>query len=356
MRRIHFAYTVPRRPTVIGRAFDKFFSATGITPPYRLGSNTFIPWSHPIRAPHSISYHLLQALKQRGKVRYYSLYEHGVAHMRGGDVFIGQPVPDGGFNTSRPDHDDPLSVTSRTLREFSSFPRTLIMPYAHDELLVSWAKDLVTKADTVIFIGGEIWKNDWNTKSPFRDITIKNRVHVEMGIDSRDYPVVKNHFNPKGKRKYLYIGHTAWYKNTAQLEEIAKRLPNFDGAHIGGGEVQGWKKLANFATLTPEYMRKLAQEYDIFVTTSTADAQATTILEQMCFGMAVACTPETGYTYDSITKLSTSDVEHNIRALTELQEMDENELLERSRENLHIAQTRHTWSRFCHEIVSATNL
>lgn len=343
---VHFAYTVPRSPSRARRALDRALVAAHLPPLYRSGNDALIPWQYPVRAPHSISLNLLHALKEKAPVRFYNFYEHSHANVRRGDLFLGQPLPLGGFGNARPDRDDPDSVTSRAVREGGG-SRFVIMPYAHDQQLVGWAKDIVARADGVIFIGGKIWEEDWETRSPFKDIHLKRRVRVDMGIDPAHYPVVKKSFNPKGQRKFLYIGHTAWYKNTAQLEQIAAAMPGFEGAHIGAGEVRGWKKLADFADLTPERMSQLADAYDIFVTASTADAQATTILEQMCFGMALACTPETGYSYDSITKLSTHDTAHNVRMLQALQQADEAELLERARANREIATTKHSWSEFC---------
>jgi glycosyltransferase involved in cell wall biosynthesis len=230
------------------------------------------------------------------------------------------------------------------------------MPYSHDAQYSLFWKDLLRENNIAgggaIFIGGEIWERDWVTKSPFADLGELKKIHLtRMGIDSKEYPLVKKSFNPKGIRRYLYVGHTAWYKNTAELERIAAAMPQYEFAHIGGGEVAGWKKLANFATLTPEYMKKLASEYDFFVNVSTADPQATTIVEQMCFGLAIACTPETGYDYPTFTELRVHDTEHNVRALLELQNADEEELLVRSRENRKIAVEKHGWAQFTDKVL-----
>jgi len=36
-------------------------------------------------------------------------------------------------------------------------------------------------------------------------------VHVDLAVDRADFPIIKKNFNPAGKRRFLYIGHTAWY-------------------------------------------------------------------------------------------------------------------------------------------------
>lgn len=354
MSTIHFVYTVPRSSSKVRLAIDKLITLSNALPPlHRFGLNALIPWKKPVRAPHSITYNLLKELKKLGKVKLYSMYEHGVCKLKDGDVFIGQPLPLGGFGSSRADKDDPLSVTSRTLREYkgSSHPKILIMPFAQDELLVSWAKDLaINYADKVVLIGGDIWTKDWH-KSPFSKLDPSRVTRIDMGIDPTDYPKVKKTFSPPGQRKFLYIGHTSWYKNTAELERIARALPNFQGGHIGGGHIDGWKKIADFADLTPAYMSKIAAEYDIFVNTSTADAQATTIVEQMCFGMVVASTPETGYDIPSLIRLSTNDTVANVRALTALQNASDGEMHRIAEKNLQEVHQRHSWKQFTDPVI-----
>ena len=42
-------------------------------------------------------------------------------------------------------------------------------------------------------------------------------VHLDLAIDRVDFPFIKEHFNPDEKRRFLYIGHTAWCKNITFL-------------------------------------------------------------------------------------------------------------------------------------------
>ncbi len=353
---VHLAYTVPFGRTRARRALDKALRLMHVTPLHRFAHDALIPWQHPIRAPHSITHNLLDAIRVRGyDVRLYSLYEHTVADIKEGDIFIGQPVPRGGFGAQRSHTDDPDSVTSRTIREFPSVRNFIIMPYAHDAEYSLFAKDLfktnAAAGGGAIFIGGAIWERDWKERSPLADIGDFRKIHLtKMGIDAREYKWVKTGFNPKGKRKYFYIGHTAWYKNTPQLEQIAKAMPEHSFIHIGGGELRGWEN-RGFASLTPAFMRALAEECDIFVNVSTADPQATTIVEQMCFGFAVACTPETGYDYPTLATLRTHETDHNVRVLLGLQNEDEEALLAHAREHRRIAEEKHGWSQFTDKVL-----
>lgn len=355
--RLYFAYTIPLSRSRIRRAIDKVCLKLKLPPLYRGAKDFFIPWQKPVRSPHCLTYHLLKAFKEKRDVKLYNLYEKVSLNLDESDIFIGQPLPAGGFGPVRSETDERDSVTSKTVRQNPNKKTYLIMPYTHDPLYVNWARDLVASSPAgIILVGGKIWEEDWETKSPFKDISINKKIHIRMGIDPNDYPLVKNSFNPKGQRKFLYIGHTGWYKNTAELERIAEQMPNFVGAHIGGGEVKGWKKLANFADLTPSFMKELAKEYDIFLTTSTGDAQATTILEQMCFGLVVACTPETGYDHQSLIKLSTHDTSYNIKELEKLQQAEESQLLSIARENRKTAIEKHSWEEFTKKVVDFIGL
>ncbi len=359
---VHLVYTVPLGKTLIKRALIKAIRTLGITPLHRYATDALIDWQHPIRAPHSITYNVIRAIRTQGyPVRLYSLYEKGVVRRNQNDIFIGAPLPAENFGPTRSMKDDRSSITSRTIREYPSDRNYIIMPYAHDEQYSMCAKELLREnmkaGGGAIFIGGKIWERDWAQKSPFADLGALRKIHLTyMGITAAEYPFVKFSYNPKGKRKYLYIGHTGWYKNTAELERIALRMPQYEFAHIGGGTIRGWKKVSGFASLTPAFMKRLAEEYDIFVNVSTADPQATTIVEQMCFGFAIACTPETGYDYPTLTELRTSDTDHNVDMLERLQQADENELLERARINRNIAEQRHGWGQFTDQILSFTQV
>ena len=54
----------------------------------------------------------------------------------------------------------------------------------------------------------------------------------------------------------------------------------------------------------------------------------------MCFGMGVACTPESGYNYPSIIELHTHDTAHNCQQVQKMQEMTEEEYFARVEKNL----------------------
>jgi glycosyltransferase involved in cell wall biosynthesis len=94
-------------------------------------------------------------------------------------------------------------------------------------------------------------------------------------------------------------------------------------------------------------MKKVAEEYDIFINMSRADAQVTTVLEAMCWGFPVACTRQSGYSEEeSIFYLELFDTERTMETLKKLQEMESAELARIAAENRKIAAEKYTWEHF----------
>lgn len=350
---IHFVYRAPRYSSLLGKIFQKLAFTIGLPKgfPVLWRNGNHLPWRTPIRAPHSISYNLLQALKQKDQVKFYDLYEKTVCNLKSGDKFLGVPIQV--FDSKEWDDPAIFKATARTLTAYKNrddIEKIIILPYNSDPKYNQSTNGIIERyGKNLIIISGKIWSDTWD-QSPIKPY-VKNLLRVNMSIDADQYPVVKTSFNPKGKRRYLYVGHTGFYKNTAQLEALAAAIPNFEGGHIGGGTIKGWKKISDFADMTPEFMTEIAKDYDIFLNTSSADASPTTILEQMCFGLAVACTPESSYDYDSITRLHVTDTAFNIEALNKLQQTDESELLECAKKNREYAIKFHNWHDMCAKII-----
>lgn len=353
MQTIHFVYTIPTSNNRIYYRIDKYARKYGIfEPTYRSGNQRFINWGHPTYAPHSITFHILNALRKQYKVKLYDWREVGTCNMQNDDVLLFHPTPDFAewqrFNTW---HIDENSIGWKTLLKYPDCKSIVIAPYTHEAHKdVLFRRIFESYTDKMIVICGDFWTNTWHESPYFKLIPLP--LQVNMGIDMRDYPIVKKKFNPANERKFLYIGNTGIWKNTVQLEKIAKQYPNFQGGYISSGIIDGWKKIADFAHLTKEFMTELALEYDFFLNTSTADAQATTVLEQMCFGLGVACTPQSGYSYPSVIKLSTYDTEYNLTQIAKMQSMQEAEICDLVAENRKMIVKYHQWDGILNKIIT----
>lgn len=350
MRTLHFIYTVPAG-TVFHRTWNKLARLGILTPLYRSGSDFGCHWTHPIRAPHSVSYQILKALQKQYRVKLYSIYEHGICKTKPGDIVLAQPAPT--LPKVPPEDIDRKAITYRTFTERSDITKIIIMPYSHDATYTRWWSELVREyGRNCIFISGEPWFKTWDEASPFKEYVIENKLRIDVGLDANDYPRVKKTFNPPNKRGIFYVGHTGWYKNKEMLEALAKRMPDVRFTHIGQGTIAGFEKRDAFAKLSPEYLTLLGETCDIFINVSTGDPNATTILEMTSAGFVVACTPESGYDNPHFVKLSAHDVEKNVADLTALLTLPEEQLVQQTEENRAYVLERYAWKGITDQVLA----
>jgi len=343
--RIHFAYALPRtyyRPT---RVFERLRRLSrqagrilGVEPAYRQAGIKVR--ARPLRAPYSITYNLFRFLSERAPTLLYDLDERLCPPVQPDDIVIGHP------------HPDPQTVIQRLFREdVKCRAKLLIFPVHHDvpygDPINRFTLPLVERADVVLAITGRYWYDtlDGSMFAPWKDKIVR----LDMAVDTADYPLVKKHFNPPGRRGYLHIGSGHPRKGMGVLDQTMAGLSEFPRASIGPGtNIPNMRHLASDVHLTPEFVSALAQDYDFFVCTPLSDPNPTTILEAMAWGFPVACTPQSGYyNMPSIIALSTTDIEANVKALRELQHMPEEHLLRLTATNRNLVETHYTWERFC---------
>ena len=334
MTTIHFAYTV----------YDTCgYAAQSGEPPWRDLDINRLRWPTPVHAPFSITRHVLSALRRHYRTKLYEISEHAIAELEPGDFFLGHLFPQAGAFGGERMVPDLETVGWRTLERFNKSQTCVIQPFVYcpDIVEMDWLEQAFGPlCENFIAITGEYWERTW-WDSPLSK-TNRNFLRINMCIDPQSYPWIRKSFRPKGKRRFLYIGHSRPYKNTAQLEAIAQRYPGFEGGCLCN--LKGWSQLTNQAlALTPETMAQLAEHFDVFLSTSTGDAQATTILEQMASGFPVACTPQSGYERPTIIKLDPHDTEYNLHQIHQLQSMEEEQLMALATANRQLVETEYTW-------------
>jgi glycosyltransferase involved in cell wall biosynthesis len=207
-------------------------------------------------------------------------------------------------------------------------------------------RDLVAQADVVFGIMGKYWY-DTLEMSEFADWKSKI-TRVDMAIDASHYPYLKRGFNRPGARGYLYIGRNSAEKGTHLLSQVFERLDDYPRGWIGSGpEIPGVPRISDWRQLTPAFMAGVAEKFDFLVNFSISDANPTTILEAMAWGLPVACTPESGYYNEpTILPLSKDNVDESVRTLRWLQSAPEEALLELSLRNRKLVEQHYTWGRF----------
>lgn len=333
---VHFVYAIPR-PQVgfVLRRVIKVLDRSKLPAWYRHGWLPGLP--NPLPAPGSITVNLYRYLQRRIPTVLYDLAEKGEIRLKEDDILLGHP------------HPNPQTIVQQTLhRSHKCKCKALIFPIHYGIASINeFTLPLIEQADIVFGIMGPYWYD--NLENSFFAPWKHKIIRVDMAVDATEYPLVKRHFNPPGRRGYLYIGSNRPEKGCEILNRTMAKLSNFPKGWIGGGpDIPNVPRIATHAHLTPEFMSSLATEYDFFINTSVSDANPTTILEAMAWGFPVACTPQSGYyKIPSIITLDTTDIEANVKALLELQYAPEEYLLQLSVTNRRLVETHYTWERFC---------
>jgi glycosyltransferase involved in cell wall biosynthesis len=337
---MHFVYAVPRLRRIRGlsrvlSAYEAGRKRAGLPPSYRSG---WLPGlSAPLAAPYSITVNLMRFLQKKLPCRLYDWQEHGTINYGPDDIVLGHPHPK--QNTV---------IQQAFLSDKPCRAKILILPIHHAIASVNqYVIPLLDKADAVLGIMGPYWHDTLGDSflAPWQHKIVR----VDMALNAQDYPWIKRKFNAPGNRGFLHIGYNVPEKGPEVLAATMQRLPEFRKGWIGAGdEILYVPRITPFAYLTPEYIRKLAETYDIFVNTSVSDANPTTILEAMAWGFPVACTPQSGY-YEmpSLMPLSTTDIGANVDVLTKMQYASNESLQALSQINRRLIETHYTWERFC---------
>lgn len=336
MKTIHFVYALPRLANRfharIQRTSQKFLHRQVIH-----GQIGEYRWPKPLSSPFSITYHVGNFFEERFRLKLYDLRERTKIHPREGDILLGHAWP------------DPKSVMWQALENPLFAKRYLIGPYNNDQSQVGWMREALGLSDNFFGICGDYWIDNFSS-SPLKEFEDKF-VHLNMSVDAGSYPVVKKNFNPPGNRRFFYIGRHGRFgdeKGIGLLEELATRIPGFKGGYIcSGGEIKGWEKISEPTELTSQFMQKLAQNYDVFINMSRADAQATTIVEAMSWGFPVACTKQSGYSKEAdLFYLSLDDMAGNVESIEKIQSLPDCELKRIAVANRAVVETKYSWGSF----------
>jgi glycosyltransferase involved in cell wall biosynthesis len=293
-----------------------------------------------ISAPHVIGWRLADHLARQHEVRLYDWDQREPIRPGAGDVLIGHLNP------------DPGTVVARSLPLPGWGRKILLGPFNLDPRQVAFIDRSIGQADVFCAITGPYWAARIAT-SRYAHWVPKFRP-VDLAVDGADYPRIKGAFAPRGRRSVLYVGHTRWQKNPGYLEEIAARLPGVTFSWCGSGTrpLRGFERLGpqDFST---EAARALAARHDFTLTVGAYDANPTTILESMAWGLIPICTPTSGYAgIPSIPNVPLGDPDGAAAVLRALLEADEPELRALQERNFALVRDHYTWERFTRTIAA----
>lgn len=215
---------------------------------------------------------------------------------------------------------------------------------------------LLPDVDILFAIMGQYWWDQW-PDSPYAH-WIPKMIRLDLAVDTAYFPRVKTRFNPPGKRGVLYIGRNDPMKGTAFLSRLLNHLPGVRCGWIGHGpEIDGVPRLSTARPLTPDFMRRIAEDFDIFISPSVADPNPTTILESMAWGFPVVCTPQSGYYETSYMRnIYHDDLTRSVAVLQHLQYADESELMMMADEARDVVERQYTWDRFVGTVCAGLGL
>lgn len=300
------------------------------------------PHRQRISCPDAIGYQLGLRLAQHYTVRYYDWDEIRRIRPGRGDVLIGHPHP-APWTAFR------WSATQPGWRRV-----LMLSPYNHgDPWQVPFIDSILPFCDQYLAITGRYWFNSIS-ESPYAHWQPK-MIHMDLAVDRQQFPVIKQDFNPPGNRRYVYIGHSGWTKNTTYLSAIAQAASDCSITWIGRGDqsIANVEPLGfqNFATY--EGKRTVAG-HDFLLTVGRADANPTTILESMAWGLIPICTPQSGYVdYPGIFNVPLDDPEGAAAVLRRLQYLPAAELAELQAQNWRLLDEHFTWDRFASQVIGA---
>ncbi len=289
----------------------------------------------PARAPVTITARLYQALRARGPTRLYDWTERVAVPAGPEDVLVGHPFPG-----------DDRRVWNRACLEGRAGLTVALLPLSHRMAEANAFLDpYVPRLDAILGIMGPYWWDTWR-QGPFAHWADK-LTPVDMAIDVDRFPRVKRGFNPPGRRTFVYLGGEGAQKGTHLLSILFGQARRHRCIWIGNGRPIPNVEQRGFAELTPDFVRRLADEADVFVTMGVSDANPTTILEAMAWGFPVCNTPESGYHgLPELTPLSTTDMRHNLEVLDRMQDAPEAALLAQADAARRRVEADYGWDRF----------
>src|SRR3954471_54811 len=274
-------------------------------------------------------------------VRFYGWRDQVTISPRPGDILLGHP------------HWLRDSVFARSVRQPGWARRILMAPYADDLRQVAFYDRHMERCDLFLAITGNYWFNRIGAAA-VRRWQPKMR-HLDLAVNREHFPFVKTRFNPPGQRKFVYIGHTAHNKNVGYLSRLQLECPDADISWIGRGrkKIPGVHVLGFMDFRTPEARARVA-EFDFMITVGAMDANPTTILEAMGWGLIPTVTMQSGYeNRPGIVNVPLDDVAGAQQVFHRLQIASDDELRELQRAGQSDVDTHYRWDRFYAQVRAA---
>lgn len=229
-----------------------------------------------------------------------------------GDVLIG--------------HAHPIAHTvfRRSMRHPGWSRRILLEPFNADWRQVGFIDDVIDQCDLFLAITGRYWFE--RTDGPTARWKPK-MVHVDLAVDQTKFPLLRTSVADRGHRRILYIGNDHPGKNLPYLDAIAGAWRNGTIDWAGRGKPLQHVTSLGFVDFSTAAGRELISRYDFLITVGNADANPTTVLEAMSWGLVPICTSTSGYCDEpGIINVPPDDVVATCTLLDQLQHAPDAEI------------------------------
>ncbi|MCS6835710.1 MAG: glycosyltransferase [Anaerolineae bacterium] len=289
-----------------------------------------------ISTPDAIGVELGRRLAQRHEVIYYDWDAPQTIRPEPGDVLLGHA------------HPIPFTIFRNSMKQ-PGWRRVLLMaPYAHSDLrYIAFLRHVVPHCDAFLAITGRYWFQRV-AQTPCAH-WLPRMIHLDLAVNRDHFPPMKHAFNPPGERRFVYIGNDHVPKNIPYLDKIARYQP-IDWIGNGSNRYSHLRRLG-FLNFKEEAARQRIADYDFLITVGSSDANPTTILEAMAWGLIPVCTPQSGYEgYKGIINVPLNDVEGAVAVLRYLQQVDESQLREWQAINWNLLDSHFNWDRFARQV------
>ena len=282
-------------------------------------------------SPWSVGNHLLEALQKNFKVVVHDWEATYRIIPKPNEILIGHPHPR-------------RRTVFRKSFDASWAHRYVICPFTTNPQQMYFVERYARQADAFFAICGPAWAEKQIT-SRYAHLSEKF-VHVDMAIDTENWPPLNKVFAEPEKRKFAYIGSSLALKGTPFLEHLAARRPH----EIGWIGASKWVKsnadCTNYLDLGTQSGREALSQYDFVVSPGRSDANPTVLLEAMSLGLLPICTRESGYDdTEHFYSLEYGDIKKGLTLLSSLQALSNDELVRRQDENYSFVKT-YSWDRF----------
>ena len=296
------------------------------------------PHKNKISTPNVIGYRLIEALSKIDDVVAYEWDSFSVISPSPGDVLIGHV------------HPVPGTIMRRSLRRSGWHRKIILQPYNEDLNQVGYLDPVVDYCDSFLAITGSYWF-ERISQSPFKRWAPK-MVHVDLAVDQNHYKKIKFKFSDPGKRKFVYIGHDLHYKNLNYLQSLAKAFPQFEFHWIGAGSKREPLIQHGKVDFSTGRGRGFIDNFDFMITVGSADANPTTILEAISWGLIPVCTPTSGYVNNpGVINIPLNDLPRASKILANLNTCDDSILKSIQNQGYQQLIEHFNWERFERQII-----